>query len=115
MPQPHSRGSWSIVWANMKCCFAYIDDINVPSAGFGRGFQRLEQVFQELRLHNFKLNPDKCQFFCSKLLFCGHVISNNGIETDPFKTSKITEWEAPKNIAEVREFLGFGGYYRKFV
>ena len=72
----------------MKCYFAYIDDINVPSAGFDQGLQRLEQVFQKLRLHNFKINPDKCQFFRSKLLFCGHVISNNGIETNPSKPAK---------------------------
>ena len=88
------------------CMGEYIDDINVPSAGFDQGLQRLEQVFQTLRLHNFKLNLGKCHFFRSKLLFCGHVISNNGIETDPSKTSKITEWGAQKNIAERREFFG---------
>ena len=100
---------------HMKECFAFIDDINVPGKDFTEECDRLRHVFQKLRHHKLKLNAEKCQLFCMRVKFCGHIISQDGIETDPDKISKIADWPTPQNAPQVREFVGFAGYYRRFV
>ena len=47
--------------------------------------------------------------------FLGHVVSADGISTDPAKIERVKDWPAPTNVGEVRSFLGFAGYYRRFV
>ncbi|GKB19357.1 putative reverse transcriptase domain-containing protein [Tanacetum coccineum] len=47
--------------------------------------------------------------------FLGHVINGDGIHVDPSKIKVVKNWEAPRTLAEVRSFLGFAGYYRRFI
>lgn len=47
--------------------------------------------------------------------FLGHVVNEDGVSTDPDKTQVIREWVVPKNVTEVRSFLGLCSYYRKFI
>ena len=47
--------------------------------------------------------------------YLGHVLSKNGIAVDPEKIRVIMEWEAPKDMDEVRLFMGLAGYYRRFI
>lgn len=49
------------------------------------------------------------------LRYLGHVVSKEGIAVDPEKITDIMEWEAPKNVDEVRSFMGLVGYYRRFI
>ena len=49
------------------------------------------------------------------MAFLGHVISAEGVSVDPHKIEALVNWKPPKNVSEVRSFLGFAGYYRKFV
>jgi len=50
-----------------------------------------------------------------KVAFLGHIVSKEGIYVDSQKIKAVTQWPIPKNITEVRSFLGLAGYYRKFV
>lgn len=47
--------------------------------------------------------------------YLGHIVSQNGVETDPSKVEALKTWPRPKNLKELRSFLGFSGYYRRFV
>ena len=57
----------------------------------------------------------KCEFWLDQVGFLGHVVSKDGIAVDPEKVSAVTNWEAPKNVGEIRSFLGLAGYYRRFI
>ena len=77
--------------------------------------ERLEAVFSRLAQHNLKLKASRCEFLRSRVTYLGHVVSEDGIETDPEKTEAIKTWSVPTTVKEVRAFLGFTGYYRKFL
>jgi len=93
----------------------FLDDILIFSRTFDEHVQRLEAVFSRLAEHNLKLKPSKCEFFKTSVTYLGHVVSEQGIETDPEKTSSVESWPVPKNVKELRQYLGFVGYYRRFI
>lgn len=96
-------------------CCVYLDDIIVYSRTVEEHLDCLERVFDRLDEYGLKLSPKKCQFFKSKLKYLGYVVSAQGVETDEEKIARVKEWPTPRNQDEVRQFLGFAGYYRKFV
>ena len=99
----------------MAECFVFIDDINVPAKNFKEGLLRLEKVFEKVRKHKLKLNAGKCALFQTQLAYCGHIISERGVETDSSKITKVSEWPVPQNVKEIQGFLGLAGYYRRFI
>lgn len=97
------------------CAFLYIDDIIVIGCSINHHLQNLEQVFNRFRERNLKLNPAKCNFFCSDVTYLGHHISYEGIKPDESKFSAIVNFPTPKNADEVRRFVAFCNYYRRFI
>jgi transposase InsO family protein len=100
---------------NLRDCLIYLDDIIIFSSTFEEHLQRLDSVFSRLADHNLKLKASKCEFFKSKVTYLGHVVSEDGISADPDKIAAVKSWPIPKTIKEVRQFLGFTGYYRRFI
>ena len=100
---------------HLKACLIYIDDIIVFGDTYEEHLNRLTQVLQRVSYSGMKLAPNKCTFFKDRVKFLGHIVSADGIESDPSKMEKIRDWPTPSNPSEVRQFLGFAGYYRKFV
>ena len=60
-------------------------------------------------------NWEKCEFWLAEVRFLGHVVSSEGILVDPAKIEAVSTWVQPKNVFEIRSFLGLAGYYRRFV
>jgi len=77
--------------------------------------ERLESVFKRLEDHGMKLKPSKYELLKSAEEYLGHVVSADCISTYRAKTSAVVDWPAPSNVNELRSFLGFAGYYRRFV
>lgn len=100
---------------HLDICYIYLDDIIIFSKTFEEHLERVEKVLQRLREKNLKLSPKKCEFFRQQVKYVGNIVSENGIEPDPEKIAKVKEWPTPLNPDEVRRFLGFVGYYRRFI
>jgi hypothetical protein len=96
-------------------CLVYIDDIIIFSSTVQGHFQRLVEVFERLRSAGLEVKPSKCHLFRRSVDYLGHIVSKQGIQTDPGKTENVTNWHAPNNVKELRQFLGLASYYRRFV
>ena len=100
---------------NMNWCIVYLDDIIIFSDTRDEHLKRLEAVFQKLAAAGLKLKPSKCFFFREEIEYLGHVVSGKSVATNPKKVEAVTEWPMPKRVYNVRSFLGFIGYYRRFI
>ena len=100
---------------NPEICLLYLDDIIVKSATFEDHIQNLRVIFDRLKNAGLKLSPKKCHLFKEKVTFLGHVVSKEGISTDPEKIDAVLNWPVPKTLTELRSFLGLCSYYRKFI
>ena len=97
-------------------CFVYLDDIIIYSSGsLADHMEMLEAVFQRLLDFGLKLKPKKCHLLMKKIKYLGHMVSEEGIEADREKIEAIQEWPLPTTVQELRQALGFLGYYRRFV
>ena len=96
------------------CCLVFIDDTIVLGRDFDDHLLNVETVMQRFRQSGLKLKPGKCKFFQKRVKFLGHVVSQDGVGVDPLKVSCIREWPFPRNITELRGFLGLTSYYRAF-
>jgi hypothetical protein len=67
-----------------------------------------------LREHQLYAKLSKCSFYQKQIQYLGDIISEEGIVVDPEKVQAIQEWPAPRNVIEVRSFMGLVGYYRRF-
>lgn len=93
----------------------YMDDILVFSRTPEEHADHLREVLTVLSKNKFYANKKKCQFFQHELTFLGHVVSAEGLKVDPQKTRVVQEWPTPKNVHDVRSFLGLANYFRRFV
>ena len=69
------------------------------------------QVFDRLRKAGLTLKPVKCSCLEESVLFLGHIISQQGIQPDPAKISKVKDFLVPTDVSKVRQFLGLASYY----
>ena len=101
-----------IQWSH---CLVYLDDIIVLGRTFKEHLRSLRAVFDQIRSANLKLKPRKCILCRQSVDFLGHIVSKEGIATDPAKTEKVMNWPVPVSKRDVQQFLGLTSYYRRFV
>ena len=98
----------------MECIFrkhrnytgVFFDDIIVFSKTLEDHKNHLQEVFTELRENKLFVNGKKSEFFLEEIRYLGHIISKEGIRMDPDKLKVIEEWSIPKNLHELRSFIG---------
>lgn len=98
-----------------KSVLVYVDDFLIFSKTFNEHLQHLSEVFDRLRNAKLTLKPSKCQFAVNRVLYLGHILSKHGVEVDKSKTDAITTFPIPKNVHNIRSFLGICNYYRRFI
>ncbi|KFD62870.1 hypothetical protein M514_24910 [Trichuris suis] len=96
-------------------CLDYLEDIIVYSRTEEEHVQRLREVFKRLRKAGLKLKMEKCHFFKQEVKCLGHIVSADGVRTDPVKTEVVDNWPCPTSTKELRQFLGLASCYRRFV
>ena len=95
-----------------KFVVVFIDDILIYSKSEELEHkEHLKIVLQELREHQFFAKFSKCDFFKDKIQYLGHVVTKEGISVDPEKIKAIEDWSVPKDVTNVRSFMGITGYY----
>jgi hypothetical protein len=100
---------------HLNICLVYLDDIIVFSETEEEHLERVKKVLERIRVAGLKLKPEKCTLMQKSVSFLGHVVSGDGISTDPEKIRAVTEWPTPSRVKDVRSFLGLASYYRRFV
>jgi hypothetical protein len=98
-----------------KFVIVFIDDILIYSESTEEHAEHLRVVLEKLRQNQLYAKFSKCEFWLEKVAFLGHVLTADSVAVDPEKIEVVLEWQEPKNVTDIRSFLGFAGYYRRFI
>ena len=93
---------------------SYVDDLCCHSKWHAH-LALLRSTFEKCREYRLSLNPLKCQFWVKHGLILGHVVSRHGISTDEAKVKLILDMPPPTNEKQLQGFMGYAGYYRRFI
>ena len=96
-------------------CLVYLDDIISFGTTFEDALDNLTLIFEQLRAYGLQLKSTKCHLFRTSVPFLNHIVGRRGLECDPTKIEDVKAWPIPDCLRSVRQFLGFVGYYRRFV
>lgn len=103
------------IFHDLKNVTIYIDDILIHTNTFAEHIDALECVFARINKFGLKLKAEKCKFFKKNCKFLGHEISSRGYEPAISNCESIKNFPVPKNIREVKRFLGMCSFFRKFI
>ena len=98
-----------------KFILVFFDVILFYSLNMEQHLAHLKTTFQVLKSNQLYAKKSKCIFAEGKVEYLGHIITGEGVLTDPKKITAMVEWPTPKIVKELRDFLGLIGYYRKFI
>jgi len=93
----------------------FLDDIVITAHSDCEHLRRLHLVLDKLLKHNVRINLEKSTFFTDKVQYCGHVLRRGGIHKEPFKMEAISQMPRPRNVSDIRAFVGMINYYSKFI
>lgn len=93
----------------------YLDDIITFSTTFEEHLERLERTFQRIREAGLKLKPKKCHIAKEEVEFLGYLVSDKGVRPDPNKVAPVMNFPRPRDVSQVRSFMGICSYYRRFI
>src|SRR5204862_2280922 len=96
-------------------CTAYLDDIMIYSDNELKHEEHVHKVLLRLREAGLQADIKKSEFSVKCTKYLGFIISTDGIEADPEKTSVIDQWDPPQTVQGVQSFLGFCNFYQCFI
>lgn len=103
------------VLSDLPFVCAYIDDVLIASQTRKEHIGHVRQVFERLKQYGIVLNPLKCAFGQSEVIFLGHHISEGGISPSPEMVKSIQNFPIPATMRQLRQFLGLINFYRRFL
>lgn len=95
--------------------FIFIDDVIIFSKTLNEHRKHIVLILEKCLENNLRLNLTKSHFLKEKVEYLGHEISANGIHPNTRNMEKILRFPIPKNVDEIKSFLGTTGYYRRFI
>jgi len=93
----------------------FVDNILVRTETEEGHDKIVEEILRRLKENDLYIKPEKCIWKVRKIGFLGVVIGPNGIEMEEKKVDGVLSWPEPKNVKDVRKFLGLANYYRRFI
>ncbi|KAI5115279.1 hypothetical protein M0805_000711, partial [Coniferiporia weirii] len=93
----------------------YMDDIFIFASTLEELHRKTERVLNICDKNDLYCKPEKCIFAVQEAEFLGMIITPNNINMDPIKLTGISEWPTPKTVKQLRSFMGFCNYYRRFI
>ena len=96
-------------------CIVHLGDVLIFLPTLQDDLIWLNIVLSTLKNAGIKLSPDKCKFLNHEVKYLGHIVRQNGIQTDPEKIEKVKNWPIPDSTKKLHSFIGLCGYYRSFI
>ena len=93
----------------------YLDDIIVTGKDKSEHLSNLERVLSRIQEYGFRVRKEKCSFMQDSVEYLGHIVNKNGIQMSPKKVEAIVKMPRPKDLKELRAFLGMVNHYGKFM
>ncbi|KAK2578340.1 hypothetical protein KPH14_012794 [Odynerus spinipes] len=93
----------------------FLDDIKITGSNDKEHLQRLNEVLTRLANYNIQINKEKSVFFQKGISYCGYYIDKQGIHKEKCKMEAIERMPRPRNVTELRAFLGMINYYGRFI
>lgn len=115
MPATFQRLMEKILRPAQKFALVYLDDILCFSRTFEEHLDHVNQVFQLLRGADLQINWKKSLFLQAETTYLGYIIGGGNLRVSPEKISAIQRYPRPKNVKDVRSFLGMCGWFRRWI
>jgi hypothetical protein len=96
-------------------CIVYLDDILVFSDNEEEHVEYVKEVLRRLRKARLFIKLLKCEWHTRCTEYLGYIISPEGVSIDPERVKTIQDWLKPKSVRDIRVFIGFMNYYRRFI
>ena len=97
------------------CVVVFLDDILIFSRTWSDYLKHLDEILSALENQELYCKLSKCEFALLVVKFLGHLLTGNSLEPDPDKLKAVKEWPAPTSVTEIRRFLGFTNFFRRFI
>ena len=93
----------------------YSDDIVIFSEMLEDHLRHISLVLERILKFQLKLKPAKCKFIRRELEYLWHLVTPDGLKTNPRIVDSIRQFARPMNVSELRRFIGLASYYRRFI
>jgi len=100
---------------NKRKVAVFVNDVLVGTETEEGHDEIVEEILRRLEENNLYIKPEKCVWKARKIRFLEIIIEPNGIEIETEKVNEVLSWPQPKNVKDVRKFLGLANYYKRFI